>query len=652
MSMPRLRFSCARRVPLAATAILIVLAGLGSMGHGPAGAAPSAGRPGAGAGAAGTVTTYSDATIKKPEGIAAGPDGSLWFVNFDYSSVERISTSGAITNYTDANAGGPWGIAAGSDGALWFTNVVNNVIARITTKGVESYFAPPTITGPFGITPGPDGALWFTNGGSNTIGRITTDGVVTDFGPGSGQNQQIDEPLGITAGPDGALWFTNYGDDTIGRITTSGVVTDFSGPGISSPGDITVGPDGALWFVNLGDDSIGRITTAGNVKNYTAPTMSGLNGIAAGPDGALWFTNGTSNSIGRITTGGVVTNYTGGQGSGISDPDAIVAGPDGDMWFTDQGNNSIGRITTGPSLQSQTITFTSTPPSRRGRRGPRLQRLGYGWGIGESGPVDDRFVGVDGLFDLRWCRVLHRRRHLHHRRQPGRQQHLQPRPPSSNRSSASDHRHRSSPAPTMRHRHGRLTLLLSRSPPRGTPVPSMSKRGKLPKSVQFSVEDNGNCHDRRYAPEAGNLPNQDHGHIGVGQGELGGDTGVHADGRVSLTDPPRTSPVRRRSVADLASTSRALTRANAGTDPGGADQRGESTPTDGRRRGYAGPVVRSAGNRGGRRMVRLERCESGRIGLTANELTWETGSEGSNPSLSAHFSASPGAVGGRRSGPR
>jgi hypothetical protein len=32
----------------------------------------------------------------------------------------------------------------------------------------------------------------------------------------------------------------------------------------------------------------------------------------------------------------------------------------------------------------------------------------------------------------------------------------------------------------------------------------------------------------------------------------------------------------------------------------------------------------------------MERCESGRIGLTANELTRETLSEGSNPSLSAH----------------
>ena len=35
------------------------------------------------------------------------------------------------------------------------------------------------------------------------------------------------------------------------------------------------------------------------------------------------------------------------------------------------------------------------------------------------------------------------------------------------------------------------------------------------------------------------------------------------------------------------------------------------------------------------RVVVKERCESGRIGLTANELTWETGSQGSNPCLSA-----------------
>ena len=41
----------------------------------------------------------------------------------------------------------------------------------------------------------------------------------------------------------------------------------------------------------------------------------------------------------------------------------------------------------------------------------------------------------------------------------------------------------------------------------------------------------------------------------------------------------------------------------------------------------------------------VERCESGRIGLTANELTWETGSEGSNPSLSAKKSSRSPAFG-------
>ncbi len=32
----------------------------------------------------------------------------------------------------------------------------------------------------------------------------------------------------------------------------------------------------------------------------------------------------------------------------------------------------------------------------------------------------------------------------------------------------------------------------------------------------------------------------------------------------------------------------------------------------------------------------MERWQSGRMQLTANELTWETGSLGSNPSLSVH----------------
>ncbi len=202
---------------------------------------------------------------------------------------------GVVTNYTGPGTSHPFGIAAGPDGALWFTNYNNSSIGRITTSGTVTNYTGPGISTPVGIAAGPDGALWFTNDANHSIGRITTSGAVTNYtGPG------ILTPAGIAAGPDGALWFTNDANHSIGRITTSGTVTNYTGPGISVPDKIAAGPDGALWFTNNGNNSIGRITTTGAVTNYTDPSILTPWGITAGPDGALWFTN--SSSIGRITT--------------------------------------------------------------------------------------------------------------------------------------------------------------------------------------------------------------------------------------------------------------------------------------------------------------------------------------------------------------
>ena len=45
--------------------------------------------------------------------------------------------------------------------------------------------------------------------------------------------------------------------------------------------------------------------------------------------------------------------------------------------------------------------------------------------------------------------------------------------------------------------------------------------------------------------------------------------------------------------------------------------------------------VRRCAKISGCRFAGGEKCESGRIGLTANELSWETGTQGSNPCFSA-----------------
>jgi len=260
----------------------------------------------------------------------------------------------------------PTGIAAGPDGVMWFTEYSSNKIGRITTAGVIAEYPVPTANSlPEGIAGGPDGAMWFTEQTGNKIGRITTAGVITEY-PAPTANSS---PQGIATGPDGALWFTEQTGNKIGRITTAGVITEYPVPSASSePYGITAGPDGALWFTEIGDNKIGRITTSGAITEYPVPTAKSLpEGIAAGPDGALWFTEYYGNKIGRITTAGVITQYPVPAAGGY--PVGIAAGPGGALWFTAFGSNKIGEalfVTADLSVSPASgafrdnITFTGT----------------------------------------------------------------------------------------------------------------------------------------------------------------------------------------------------------------------------------------------------------------------------------------------------
>jgi streptogramin lyase len=304
--------------------------------------------------AAQTITEYPIPTPGAgPFGITAGPDGSLWFTEFNVNSnrIGRVTTAGVITDYSIPSSSGTEsaGIVTGSDGNLWFTLADFDLgeaaaIGRITPAGAITEFPLSNpLSGPAGIAAGSDGNLWFTeaNINGNKIGRITLAGVITEFPiPTQGY------PTGIAAGPDANLWFTHYANK-IGRITTGGIITEFSIPTpASQPSGITAGPDGNLWFTEFAVNKIGRITTGGIITEFSIPTpASQPSGITAGPDGTLWFTERAANKIGRITTTGVITEFP--IPTLGSDPTGITAGPDGNLWFTELHGNKIGRITTG-----------------------------------------------------------------------------------------------------------------------------------------------------------------------------------------------------------------------------------------------------------------------------------------------------------------
>ena len=170
---------------------------------------------------AGVITEFPIPTAQqRPYGITAGPDGNLWFTEFDQQQ-DRTDHDGRRRHRVlrphgqqRAHTGSPLARTATSGSPS--TTATRSGGSR--TAGVDHGVPGPNRLHsiPAAITAGPDGNLWFTEGTGNKIGRITTAGVITEFSALTATSQ----PAGIAAGPDGNLWFTEYNGNNIGRITT------------------------------------------------------------------------------------------------------------------------------------------------------------------------------------------------------------------------------------------------------------------------------------------------------------------------------------------------------------------------------------------------------------------------------------------------
>jgi virginiamycin B lyase len=141
-------------------------------------------------------------------GIAAGPDGHLWFAESLASRIGRITTAGDITEFPLDADSRPNGIAAGPDGNIWFTEQAARV-GRITPGGILTEFpAPPfaaAITSAYG-------ALWLAR--PLEITRVTTSGTTTSF------TALLLAPsaVGIATDSEGRVWITDGALGFVGRL--------------------------------------------------------------------------------------------------------------------------------------------------------------------------------------------------------------------------------------------------------------------------------------------------------------------------------------------------------------------------------------------------------------------------------------------------
>jgi RHS repeat-associated protein len=277
----------------------------------------------AGAGNSGDGGPASAARIRGPEGLAFGPDGSLYIADNANNRVRRIGPDGIITTVAgngvqgyngdgipavSAQLRGLSGIAVGADGSLYIPEFANLRVRHVGSDGIittvagnGSQFCGFTeggraidgcLLGPQDVAVGPDGSLYIADpiilGGGDRIYRVGVDGSIhTVAGGGQFENYQdgvpaltatLERPIAVTIGRNSLLYIAdNFFDFRIRRVGLDGIITTavgnrsstYSGDGgpataagLTSPSGLAIDPDGNLYIADPVSNRIRRVQPA------------------------------------------------------------------------------------------------------------------------------------------------------------------------------------------------------------------------------------------------------------------------------------------------------------------------------------------------------------------------------------------------------
>jgi uncharacterized delta-60 repeat protein len=287
------------------------------------------------------VPTSNILGSSQPRGLAAGPDGNMWFTEFANNKIGRLNL--ALLSDGDPNNdisefeiptpdSVPFGIVAGPDGNLWFTEHVPGKIGIINTSGEFLAEIPlPSTVGPSDIQPGPGGTMVLAGGAANRVFLIQN--------PNAGAPQATTQPVSILP-PSERTGVTVYSAGFTGHV--GGLALDPAGENFYFSEQF----DNRIGRFNIETQEVEEFTVAPGTLPHSTKVGPNIRGTAD-PEGAIWW----SGLNGGFVVFDLATKTIEPLGFPLGPPPAVnsqlhdyVFTADGNMWFTEQGASVIGTL--------------------------------------------------------------------------------------------------------------------------------------------------------------------------------------------------------------------------------------------------------------------------------------------------------------------
>jgi streptogramin lyase len=330
------------------------------------------------AGSSGDGGPARQAEVNTPFGLARGPDGALWFADYEANQVRRVARDGTIST------------------------VIGTGRAGYTGDGGPAAVA--TLNNPHELRFDRQGNLFVADAGNHAIRRLDAGtGLLTTFAgtgrPGySGDGgpagrAQLNSPISLQFSPAGDLFIADIGNQVIRRVDgPTGRITTFSGTGrpgptpdgspiagtpLEGPRSLDFDSAGNLWLVTREGNQVLkfdlakgviRIAAGAGPKGFTGDdgpareaTFAGPKNIAVAPDGDVYIADTDNDAIRRLDvkrgTIHLVAGAGGVMGKGpagaafnakMARPHGVLVDADGTVYISDSQHHRILALTPGP----------------------------------------------------------------------------------------------------------------------------------------------------------------------------------------------------------------------------------------------------------------------------------------------------------------